>query len=55
VASRDKRRVSSLLLEIYNRVNSIRRSKKAAYKELEILKNCKAPIGAPHVYYIWGL
>ena len=52
---RDKRRVSGLLLEIRSRVNSTKRSKKTAYKELEILRNCKAPIGVLYVYYIWGL
>ena len=52
---RDKRRVSGLLLEIRSKVNSTKRSKKTAFKELEILRNFKVPIGAPHVYYIWGL
>ena len=52
---RDKRRVSGLVLEIYNRVNGIKRSKRIAYKELEILRNYKAPIGTLPVYYIWGL
>ena len=49
---RDKRRVFSLVLEIYRRVNSMKRSKKTAYKELKILRNCKAPIRTPPVYYI---
>jgi len=49
---RDKRRVFSLVLKIYNRVNSTKRSKKTTYKELEILRNCKAPIGTLPVYYI---
>jgi hypothetical protein len=49
---RDRRRVSSLVLEIYSRVNSTKRSKRTAYKELEILRNCKAPIGILPVYYI---
>ena len=48
----DKRRISSLALEIYSRVNSIKRSKRIAYKELEILKNYKAPIRILPVYYI---
>jgi len=52
---RDKKRVSSLVLEIYSRVNSIKRSKRTAFKELKILKNYKAPIGILPVYYIWGL
>jgi len=52
---KDKRKVSGLALEIYNKINSIKRSKKTAYKELEILKNYKTPIGTPLVYYIWGL
>ena len=33
------------MLEIYSRVNSIKRSKKTTYKELEIIRNYKAPIG----------
>jgi hypothetical protein len=49
---RDKRRVSSLALEIYSRVNGIKRSKRTAYKELEILRKYKAPIGILPVYYI---
>jgi len=40
----DKRRVSSLALRIRSRANSIKRSKRIAYKELENLKNCKALI-----------
>jgi len=49
----DKRRVFSLVLEIYSKVNSIKRSKRTAYKELEILRNYKAPIGILPIYYIW--
>ena len=49
---RDKRRVSSLVLEIYSRVNSIKRSKRTAYKELEILRNYKVSIETLPVYYI---
>ena len=52
---RDKRRVSGLVLKIYNRVNSIKKSKRIAYKELEILRNYKVPIGILPVYYIQGL
>ena len=52
---RDKRRVSGLVPEICSRVDSIKRSKRIAYKKLEILRNCKAPIGTPPVYYMWGL
>ena len=33
------------MLEIYSRVNSIKISKKTTCKELEILRNYKAPIG----------
>ena len=51
-SSRDKRRISSLVPEIYSRVNSIKRSKRIAYKELEILRNYKAPIRILPVYYI---
>ena len=49
---KNKRRVFSLVLKIYRRVNSIKRSKKIAHKELENLKNCKVFIGIPPVYYI---
>jgi hypothetical protein len=49
---RDKRRVSGLVLEIRSRVNNTKRSKKTAYKELENLRNYKAPIGILPVYYI---
>jgi len=49
---KDKRRVFSLVLKIYNRVNGIKRSKKTTYEELENLKNCKVPIGILPVYYI---
>ena len=49
---RDKRKVSSLALEIYSRVNSIKRSKRTAYKELEILRNYKVSIRILPVYYI---
>ena len=52
---RDKKRVSSLAPEICNKVNSIKRSKRTAYKELEMLRNHKAPIGTPPVYYMRGL
>ena len=52
---RDKRRMSSLALEIYCKINSIKRTKKTQSKDLEILGNYKAPIRAPPVYYIWGL
>ena len=52
---KNKKRVSSLVLEIYNKVNSTKRNKKIAYKELKILRNCKAPIGILLIYYIWGL
>ena len=49
---RNKKKVSSLVLEIYSKVNSIKRSKRIAYKESEILRNCKVPIGTPPVYHI---
>jgi len=49
---RDKRRVSGLILEIRNRVNNIKRTKKTQSKDLEILRNCKVPIRTPPVYYI---
>ena len=49
---KNKRRVSSLVLKIYSKVNSIKRSKRTAYKELKFLKNYKALIGTPPVYYI---
>ena len=52
---RDKKRVSSLVLETRSRVNSIKRSKRTAYKKSKFLKNCKALIGTLPVYYIWGL
>ena len=52
---RDKKRVSSLILKIYNRINSIKRSKRTAYKELNFLRNYKVLIGTPPVYHIWGL
>ena len=52
---KDKRRVSGLALEIRSRVDGIKRSKRTAYKELEILRNCKASIGIPPIYYIQGL
>ena len=52
---KDKKRVFSLVLKTYNRVNSTKRSKRTAYKKLKILKNCKVSIGTPPVYYIWGL
>jgi hypothetical protein len=52
---RDKRRVSSLALEIYSKVNGIKKTKKTQSKELEILKNYKVPIGALPILYIWGL
>ena len=41
---RDKGRASGLALEIYSRVNSIKRSKRTAYKEFKNLRNYKAPI-----------
>src|SRR6266567_1773478 len=50
----DKRRVSGLALEIYSRVNGIKRSKRTAYKESEILRNYKAPIGTSPVYHMRG-
>ena len=46
----DKRRVSGLALEIYSRVNGIKRSKRIAYEELKILRNYKALIGILPVY-----
>jgi len=49
---RDKRGVSSLTLEIRSRVNNIKRTKKTQSKDLEILRNCEAPIRTPPVYYI---
>ena len=49
---RDRRRVSSLVLEIRSRVNSMKRIKRTAYKELENLRNYRALIGTPPVYYI---
>jgi len=49
---RDKKRVSSLALEIRSRVNGIKRSKRTAYKELKKFKNCKVPIETLLVYYI---
>jgi hypothetical protein len=52
---RDKRRVSSLVPEIYSRVNGIKRTKKTQSKESEILRNYKAPIGAPPILHMWGL
>jgi hypothetical protein len=52
---RDKRKVFSLTPKIHSRVNNIKKSKKTAYKESEILGNYKAPIGIPPVYHIWGL
>jgi hypothetical protein len=33
---RDKRRVFNLILKIHSKINSIKRSKKTAYKELKI-------------------
>jgi len=51
----DKRSVFSLVLEVYSRVNSIKRSKKTAYKELELIRTYKAPIEILPVYYIRGL
>jgi hypothetical protein len=41
-----------MVLEIYSRVNSIKRSKRTAYKELEILRNYKVSIRILPVYYI---
>jgi len=52
---RDKRRVSGLILEIYSRVNNTKRTKKTQSKDLEILRNCKAPIRTLPVHYIWRL
>ena len=52
---RDKKRVFNLVLEIYNKINGMKRSKRTAYKELEIIKNYKVSIRIPPVYYIWGL
>ena len=52
---RDKRRVSSLALKICSRINSIKRSKRTAYKKSEILRNYKALIETPFVYYMQGL
>jgi len=49
---RDKRRVSGLTLEIYSRVNNIKRTKKIQSKDLEILRNYKASIRTLPVYYI---
>jgi len=49
---KDKRRVSGLAPEIHSRVNSTKRSKRTAYKELEILRNYKAPIKILPVYHI---
>jgi len=49
---RDKRRVSGLILEIRNRVNNIKRTKKTQSEDLEILRNYKVPIRTPPVYYI---
>jgi len=49
---KNERRVSSLALEIYSKVNSMKKSKKTTYKKLEILRNCKAPIETLPVYYI---
>ena len=49
---KNKIRVFSLVLKIYSKVNSTKRNKKTAYKELEILKNCKVPIGILPIYYI---
>jgi len=52
---RDKRRVSGLILEIRNKVNNIKRTKKTQSKDLENLRNYKAPIKTPPVYYIQRL
>jgi len=52
---KDKKRVSGLTLEIRSRVNNIKRTKKTQSEDLEILRNCKAPIRTPPVYYIWKL
>jgi len=52
---RDKRRVSSLTLEIRSRVNNTKRTKKIQSEDLEILRNCKVPIRTPPVHYIWRL
>jgi len=52
---RDKKRVSGLTLEIRGRVNNIKRTKKTQSKDLEILRNYKAPIRTPPVHYIWRL
>ena len=49
---KDKKRVSSLVLEICSRVNSTKKSKKRAYKKSEILRNCKALIKTLPVYHI---
>ena len=49
---RDKRRVSGLILEIYNRVDNIKRTKKTQSEDLEILRNYKAPIRTLPVHYI---
>jgi len=49
---RDKRRVSSLILEIRSRVNDIKRTKKTQSEDLEILRNYKAPIRTLPVHYI---
>ena len=52
---RDKKRVSSLAPKIHSRVNGIKESKRTAYKEPEIWRNCKAFIGTPPVYHIQEL
>ena len=40
------------VLKIYSKVNSIKKSKRTAYKKLKILRNYKVPIGTPLIYYI---
>ena len=49
---KNKKRVSSLVLKIYSKVNSIKKSKRTVYKKSKILRNCKVPIGILPVYYI---
>jgi len=49
---KNKRRVSSLILEIHSKVNNIKRTKKTQSEDLEVLRNYKAPIRILPVYYI---
>ena len=49
---KNKKGVSSLALKICSKINGTKRSKKTAYKELEILRNHKAPIKILPIYYI---